>query len=167
MRRARTDLEALYVITSCILVVPLFASTSLASDGDLNQDGVIDGTDQAILLASWGPCSAPCAADLNLDGVVDGADLSIWMSPPSPQSPADSGEADETTEIDSGGLFADEGSDPAASSSPPAGESDSSGSPGNDPLDSIAIQSVPLPAPAWLTLAGLAGAWLVRRRLTA
>lgn len=41
---------------------------------DLNCDGVVDGADLGMLLASWGPCS-DCAADLNGDGLVDGADL--------------------------------------------------------------------------------------------
>lgn len=45
--------------------------------GDLNRDGVVDGADLAILLASWmnvGP------ADLNGDGQVDSSDLGVLLS---------------------------------------------------------------------------------------
>ncbi len=41
--------------------------------GDLNDDGVVDGSDLGDLLAVWGTDDA--AADLNEDGVVDGSDL--------------------------------------------------------------------------------------------
>lgn len=46
---------------------------------DLSGDGVVDGADLAMLLASWGVCGA-CAADLNNDGVVDGGDLAILLA---------------------------------------------------------------------------------------
>lgn len=45
---------------------------------DLNQDGVVDGTDLGILLGSWGPC-AGCPADINGDGTVDGTDLGLLL----------------------------------------------------------------------------------------
>lgn len=56
--------------------------------GDLNNDGMVDGADLAILLAEWGPCPAKglCPADLNGDGTIDGGDLGIllgfWMPVP-------------------------------------------------------------------------------------
>jgi len=45
---------------------------------DLNCDGVVDGSDLAIVLGSWGPCTG-CIADMNHDGVVDGSDLTIVL----------------------------------------------------------------------------------------
>lgn len=55
-------------------IVPDCGSGSIV--GDLNGDGVVDGTDLAILLGAWGT-SGP--GDLNGDGVVDGADLAILL----------------------------------------------------------------------------------------
>ena len=46
--------------------------------GDLNDDGVVNGTDLSILLGAWGACSG-CPADLNDDAVVNGTDLSILL----------------------------------------------------------------------------------------
>jgi len=46
---------------------------------DLNGDGVVDGADLGMLLASWGACDA-CPADLSGDGVVDGADLGVLLA---------------------------------------------------------------------------------------
>lgn len=43
---------------------------------DLNGDGVVDGGDLGLLLASWGTPNA----DLNGDGTTDGADLGILLS---------------------------------------------------------------------------------------
>ena len=45
--------------------------------GDINHDGVVDGTDLSILLGFWGPCT--CQADINGDGQVTGLDLSILL----------------------------------------------------------------------------------------
>lgn len=45
--------------------------------GDLNNDGIVDGADLAILLGAWG--SADPIADLSGDGEVGGADLSILL----------------------------------------------------------------------------------------
>jgi len=47
-------------------------------EGDLNDDGVVDGTDLAQVLGSWGAC-ADCAADFDDNDVVDGADLSTLL----------------------------------------------------------------------------------------
>ena len=48
---------------------------------DFNGDGLVDGADLNLLLASWGPCpvDAACPADINHDGVVDGADLNSLL----------------------------------------------------------------------------------------
>ncbi len=46
--------------------------------GDLNDDGIVDGTDLGILLSSWGECRG-CIADINGDGVVDGTDLDLML----------------------------------------------------------------------------------------
>lgn len=43
---------------------------------DLNDDGVVDGNDLAILLGQWGERGV---ADLNGDGIVDGGDLAILL----------------------------------------------------------------------------------------
>lgn len=45
--------------------------------GDLNNDGIVDGADLAILLGAWG--STDPIADLSGDGEVGGADLSILL----------------------------------------------------------------------------------------
>lgn len=48
--------------------------------GDLNGDGLVDGADLGILLASFGDCPPECCpADLNNDGEVNGADLGILL----------------------------------------------------------------------------------------
>jgi|GEM_PF-4533946 len=43
--------------------------------GDLNGDGIIDGTDLTYLLGYWGAVGSGHPADFNGDGVVDGTDL--------------------------------------------------------------------------------------------
>jgi len=49
--------------------------------GDINQDGIVDGADLALVLGVWGACpkTGECPADVNQDGVVDGADLAIVL----------------------------------------------------------------------------------------
>jgi len=47
--------------------------------GDLNQDGIVDGTDLFLLLSAWGPCQG-CNADLTGDGEVAGQDLLLLLS---------------------------------------------------------------------------------------
>ena len=44
--------------------------------GDLTNDGIVDGTDLAIVLGSWGTAGP---GDLNSDGTVDGLDLAILL----------------------------------------------------------------------------------------
>ena len=45
---------------------------------DINLDGMVDGLDIAVLLASWGDGSSN--ADVDLNGVVDGLDLAILLA---------------------------------------------------------------------------------------
>jgi hypothetical protein len=51
---------------------------------DLFENGVVDGADLAILLASWGDpgcgLELPCPADLNCDGAVNAADLGLLLA---------------------------------------------------------------------------------------
>ena len=47
--------------------------------GDLNGDGIVNGADLALILASWGACP-DCPADLNGDGMVDGGDLAFILA---------------------------------------------------------------------------------------
>jgi hypothetical protein len=49
-----------------------------AKPADLNQDGLVDGSDLAKIISAWGNGSA--LADLNKDGVVDSADLSELLA---------------------------------------------------------------------------------------
>lgn len=46
--------------------------------GDLNDDGIVNAADLAMLLAEWG--SSNGAADINDDGVVNAADLAIMLA---------------------------------------------------------------------------------------
>lgn len=49
---------------------------------DLNGDGLVDGTDLAILLGSWGDCDdcADCPADLDGSCEVDGGDMAALLA---------------------------------------------------------------------------------------
>lgn len=49
---------------------------------DINQDGVVNGTDLALLLADWNTCQEdePCPADINGDCEINGTDLAILLS---------------------------------------------------------------------------------------
>ncbi len=47
--------------------------------GDLNDDGLVNGSDLAVLLGSWGPCPPPCASDLTGDGLVLADDLAALL----------------------------------------------------------------------------------------
>jgi hypothetical protein len=48
--------------------------------GDLTLEGLVNGADLGILLASWGVCTGACASDLNHDGLVNGADLGVLLN---------------------------------------------------------------------------------------
>lgn len=54
------------------------ATLVVGMTGDLNSDGRVDGSDLAIVLGSWGPCT-DCIADLHADGVIDGVDLAVVL----------------------------------------------------------------------------------------
>jgi hypothetical protein len=43
--------------------------------GDIDLDGMVNGSDLSAVLANWGPCAGVCRYDLNDDGIVNGADL--------------------------------------------------------------------------------------------
>lgn len=45
---------------------------------DINQDGVVDGTDLAAVISAWG--NGDALKDINNDGVIDGADLSKLLA---------------------------------------------------------------------------------------
>ena len=50
---------------------------------DLNNDGVVEAFDLALLLGTWGMCPTPpafCLADLNCDGEVEALDLAILLA---------------------------------------------------------------------------------------
>lgn len=53
-----------------------FEWTVMSTPADLSGDGVVDGTDLAVLIASWG---TP-VADLNNDGTTNGSDLAILLA---------------------------------------------------------------------------------------
>ena len=46
--------------------------------GDLNDDGIVNAADLAMLLAEWGISNG--AADINGDGNVNAADLAIMLA---------------------------------------------------------------------------------------
>lgn len=49
---------------------------------DLDDSGLVDGADLAILLSGWGPCPGigTCTADLDWDGFVGGSDLATLLA---------------------------------------------------------------------------------------
>ena len=66
------------VVVNDFLLELLGADTLTDCPGDLNSDGVVDGTDLAPLLADWGANGS--AADVNKDGTVNGIDLAELLS---------------------------------------------------------------------------------------
>ena len=60
--------------------VSFFGLPDVPCPGDLNGDGLVNGVDLGVVLASWGSCKKGCDADLDGDGDVDGADLAIVLS---------------------------------------------------------------------------------------
>jgi hypothetical protein len=53
-----------------------------ACPADLNDDGIVNGFDLALLLGQWGPCPArgECAADLDGNDIVNGFDLAMLLA---------------------------------------------------------------------------------------
>ena len=60
--------------------VSYFGLPEVPCPADINDDGVVNGIDLGVVLASWGGCKKGCDADLDGDGDVDGADLAIVLS---------------------------------------------------------------------------------------
>jgi len=52
---------------------------TLVCSADINDDGVVDGAEIALVLGSWNTTGVALPADLNDDGVVDGADIAIVL----------------------------------------------------------------------------------------
>ena len=48
--------------------------------GDLDQDGMVSGSDLTVILSQWGCRGEQCEGDLNDDGVINGADLTVILS---------------------------------------------------------------------------------------
>jgi len=48
-------------------------------DGDVVEDGVVNGVDLAAILGAWGTSGGPLEADVNDDGIVDAVDLAIVL----------------------------------------------------------------------------------------
>jgi hypothetical protein len=46
---------------------------------DINNDGIVDAADLAMLLGAWGSCGDCCPADLDQDGQIGAADLAILL----------------------------------------------------------------------------------------
>ena len=53
---------------------------SVDCPADIDENGVVNGADLAMILSGWGPCSGGCAADLDGDGVVAGGDLAMVLA---------------------------------------------------------------------------------------
>jgi hypothetical protein len=76
---------AFALVFAFMILSPLFSGSSFTTvvnaqaSYDVTLDGMVDGSDLGIVLASWGPCnnSAPCPADVNSDGTVDTADVDL------------------------------------------------------------------------------------------
>ena len=58
----------------------LIRGSAPAVPGDLDGNRAVDFSDLLLLLASWGPCGAPCPADLDGDGEVAFGDLLQLLS---------------------------------------------------------------------------------------
>jgi formylglycine-generating enzyme required for sulfatase activity len=66
------------IIRSVLAVLLISATAHAQCPGDIVPNGVVNGTDLAEVLASWGPCSS-CSADTNGDGQVNGLDLTAVL----------------------------------------------------------------------------------------
>jgi len=78
---------AIRLVRSVLAAVLFFlcgttGASAQSFDGDINADGVVNGTDLGFLLAQWGSCGSPksCTADINDDGVVNGVDLGTLLA---------------------------------------------------------------------------------------
>jgi formylglycine-generating enzyme required for sulfatase activity len=69
-------------IVAAMLSLLLPAAVAFGQEGctaDADGDGVVNGSDLAMVLGIWGPC-AGCAADLNANGQVNGEDLAVVLT---------------------------------------------------------------------------------------
>jgi hypothetical protein len=140
------------------LLIAVTAASGVTA-ADLDGNGIIDGADQSVLLASWGDCPAPCPSDLNGDGVVDGVDFAILLDAASAEGDGESSDTVESEGLYEGGDSSDTlGGGVILGPEPPVLTV-------KDEDAAIAIHMVPLPAPVWMGLAGLAAAAVLRRRL--
>ena len=55
------------------------AASCVESDGDIDENGVVDVNDLLLLLPDW-DCTGPCVGDVNCDGVVNVEDLLILLA---------------------------------------------------------------------------------------
>lgn len=71
-------------VLTCLIVAMAtgvaWAGAGGSSDcpGDLDDSGVVDGSDLAVVLGGWGPCPG-CLSDIDGTGTVDGSDLAIVL----------------------------------------------------------------------------------------
>ncbi len=72
------------IAASSVVLSPGFfciEADDIGNPGDLNNDGLVNGVDLAIVLSNWGICgSGACPADIDRDGLVNGVDLAIVLS---------------------------------------------------------------------------------------
>lgn len=61
------------------LVAAAAAVLALDPSPDINNDGIVNSADLAVLLGQWGPCSG-CPADLDVSGAVGPADLAALLA---------------------------------------------------------------------------------------
>jgi hypothetical protein len=68
-------------ISTVLLFLNVTITPSPEVFGDLDDDGVVNGSDLGMLLLAWGECprGEGCPADLNDDGTVNGADLGVLL----------------------------------------------------------------------------------------
>ena len=73
-------------LIASVIVAFVAGTTSSSAHGqadacpsDLDGDGIVAGTDLALVLGSWGPCKA-CDGDVNGDQLVDGVDLAFVLT---------------------------------------------------------------------------------------
>ena len=64
-------------VALAVAAVPA-AHAQTACDADFDSNGVVDGSDLKVMLASWGACTG-CEGDINGDGAVDAFDLSALL----------------------------------------------------------------------------------------
>jgi formylglycine-generating enzyme required for sulfatase activity len=92
------------IIRSVLAVLLISATAHAQCPGDIVPNGVVNGTDLAEVLASWGPCSS-CSADTNSDGQVNGLDLTAVLGGWGPCRPIITSISPNQGHIDGGALI--------------------------------------------------------------